>query len=582
MDDSILDKKLHELKESYNSMPSNSFDFSTVLTQLQTENKPKKRFHFPFSYVASIFIIITIGSLLIMNIFSGNNDAGEKKEMTKTAQKMEDRKTAPSTNNDAEYTPSANEKANIPFTPKDNIITGTEPGAEKIIIIMHQSISAKKFDEAMRFVDPKLASKNSSYFKSLVNVDIVELTDISNDPIYADLQHLDGAQSSQQVKIYYGILKVYTSKDAEGILSTEIKDEYRRFVVSRTSKSADSWILTSDDPVPNLDSYLWNSSGRIFYEKSAPFLPLESELATIYENYRKSHNDKLLESTVSILDIVRIYFQAQKDGDYETMYSLLGSSTKPTSLDEYIEKMKNNSSSTPLYKQAKQLYVKLHGNNVFVFMDTPNLNGKSESEHKLIFQLTMYPNNNWKILWTLEEKNNSMDVNEGSNVSVSYSNRIRSEVTAEHMYPLLPLEPKLQKIYEKYQKKPNDQLLKSLNPIDIVRIYFQADKDNDAKTRYTLFAKSSNPPPKEEYMKDTAEDNPSNMTHLYKEVKRMYTTTLSKVTTNFDGTPMEPNEFYVFMNRTETDARLINEHNTFSFRLCLENGVWKPSWLAIQ
>lgn len=76
---------------------------------------------------------------------------------------------------------------------------------------------------------------------------------------------------------------------------------------------------------------------------------------------------------------------------------------------------------------------------------------------------------------------------------------------------ILQLPPELLDVYNRYFKKPDDQLLKGLNPLDVCRLYFYAEDKKNYETMYALYIHDEKylVPTKEEFLMDVKNDKVS-------------------------------------------------------------------------
>lgn len=138
---------------------------------------------------------------------------------------------------------------------------------------------------------------------------------------------------------------------------------------------------------------------------------------------------------------------------------------------------------------------------------------------------------------------------------------------------ILPLSEKMQELYNQFQANPDQELLRGLEPYQVMQLYLYASTQQDYDTQYEFYIKDERTvvPPKEEFLADLNKHPETKE----KAVKQNYSIITSQIIQPKSEVDYWEHAIIEFKD-TQT------EHYTYFTLLKNNDGIWTVSWTPIQ
>ncbi|WP_163103115.1 hypothetical protein [Peribacillus alkalitolerans] len=494
MEDNQLEKRLKQLGDAYESIPTNT-DYDRLAKVVIRETKPVKKWAFP--YVASLIGVGIIVGILLMGILQNTKEDNLHSENP----------------NDTVVPPDKEKKSN------------------------ENAYRLKSYEELERYFEKKVAetSERLGYtdFKDsdLVNeirsriVSLKEQEDLKTEEqvlesIQATKEEVDyfltapsyyleklssNLESEEQEVLFYDYMS--QMKRLQSILHNKISaifsNEDMSDIVSIVAKMNEGLYHGSDEATRFVKAL--KESGYSFSTKEG-FLELNINYISIADKIGASAGQEITQYLNLKIDQPQL-----NDGSYSGSWHEIGdylllSEETILGMEEGVlkEELKHD------YRLFFAIYLLgLPNDPVFDWNGKMNedikhawgeMEGDSTSQtaQSAITFITPLKENEWKK--PAEFETSEVPYPEFS-ISDGVSNNQNQEIIEE---PILPLSTQLQSKYDEFQASSKEEILNGLSAFDVMRLYFHAENEKDYGTQYDLLNKPDDFVSKEKYIEESS------------------------------------------------------------------------------
>ncbi|MFC3886731.1 hypothetical protein ACFOU2_25805 [Bacillus songklensis] len=586
MDDKMFERRLKQLKNSYEQLPTVSSP-QTIMEHIQKrEVKHSKRTWFHLPYVASFIGVLLIGSILGMQFF---NHLPAKNQSNLSALPKQSREQISQENNEKDQ--QGNNQNNDEKSSSYKVSEKEYKEALKDLSMLYDQMAGdmkeklhteeiehytfvREAKEKLNAFQTKAKTETKSeqgFFRYWDEHRTVIIQKMSTPDIqYAELERDAKAEDGQMRGYIESRLQSLLEKQNELLPAYQERWSDLQSTIPSV-RDIDALLgqlnsTQSQDPEEiNEFKLLALGSGYEFYDAGEGMIDLRVNYKGMQEKFHpylspafEQRLDLLSKKKITVDGTLNITFEELGDYIVKLEKTILADSSSPSAKTLYEQ-----------YKQALGYYL-LGVDNMVVF----DSNGVLKEEVKQNYEhfLTTYEDTKtYKVVkpfFEMLKEFKFTNVDEVKKFQINYPVLLKSEETqgeSERIDEALsPLPEDLQTIYEQYKTTKDDSLLIGLRPYDVMRFYTQATLEGEYEAIYALYSEDDEAvPPKEKVVED---------------LKAMGKMDFSYINSIF-------NYAQESVDGTTATVRLYTRENDFNLEFKLMQGkdhVWKVKWLPMQ
>ncbi|CAM3906898.1 hypothetical protein [Mesobacillus thioparans] len=502
MDDQLLEKRLESLKKSYDDMPEDE-NRSVILAAIKKDQKKQtkqKWFHLP--YAASFIGVGMIAGVLMMQYIGDHAPSEEKTEQHQAA---------PGENNSGELKKSEvkavfedlekyYQKRELQTKEKLGFLSGFDNYLYRNIPWELKDAEAAFLSNLEAYRQTDLEDTRKRFTSEIDNAftmpaEIIDelLQEKSDEVSLGGPEEILLNQLESFLGAYYLSMTFYEADINKAIEKENIAGVIKKMNAGGAGLSSKSLKEMSSKAVDN---------GYAFREESGSIVPYV-DFSGLADRLRGAVN----EDFIKYLEL-RTHRVQDHNGEvisFESLADLLVKveKTMSTVSDEVIEERMRN--------DAKTLYA-LFVVSPHIYMESDEL--KDEVKQAYVYMLKTYPETDTAAavnrMYKKMEANQFLKPADGDELDYPLYLELPDQLKRADVInkEVLPLPDSLLSSYKEFAAKKNFNILKNYGPFEIMQLYFHAAEAGDYETKYALYSKQSDPPPKEQYIKEMKEAAP--------------------------------------------------------------------------